>query len=209
MLMVAGRFAPLDQQTAQRLGQQPIGRIADPLQEIEQAEKRGQRGEFGSGQAIGRTRRWGSGLLGGRWVRVIAVQPPTCQPGGLTNFVWCRTAPPGQLCSPPPGRRQGWPGGPHGPRTRSFQVEREQIVVENLVLFGFVLHQVFDLVAELFDRVFLVAELFHVALVKIAVAVELLHVLADAVLFFGDRLELLFELLSAGRRVGRVRLSFR
>ena len=48
--MAAGGLSPLDQQPSQGKRQQPIGRIADALQKIEQAEEGCQRGELGAGR---------------------------------------------------------------------------------------------------------------------------------------------------------------
>src|SRR5262245_24917158 len=72
-----------------------------------------------------------------------------------------------------------------------FQIH--QVIVQRFPLPCLVGLQLLDLSAELFDFVLLRAELLHVALVKIRVAFELAHVLADAGLLFADPGNLLFH----------------
>ena len=99
-------------------------------------------------------------------------------------------------------RREAEGGQSHfAPRTeqnwdspRRSHVQAEEVLVERRALAGFFGGEAFDLVAELVDLVFLAAELLHVAFVEVAGAVQLAHVLANAVLLLGDRLDLLFRL---------------
>ena len=58
------------------------------------------------------------------------------------------------------------------------------------------------------DSVFLFRELLHVPVVQIGVAVDRLHVWANAVLFFADDGDLLFELLLALLQLGQFRVAF-
>ncbi len=163
------------------------------MQEIEHAEERGQARQNLSG---GR-----SGIE--RSVRVSAIQIADLSTGGFTERV-SSTAARLRLVSfvaRPPGRRQGWPDAPPqgGPTEASFQVERQQVLFESPVLWlvsSCVSASI--CVPELFDRVFLVAELFDVALVEIAGAVELRHVLPGTrLLLVGDGLDLLLGFSSA------------
>jgi hypothetical protein len=73
--------------------------------------------------------------------------------------------------------------------------------LERLPLFGLFGGEPLNLLTHLLDRVLLRAELLHVPLVQIRGAVELAHVLANAVLLLGDRRDLLLELLPLHRRL--------
>ena len=82
-------------------------------------------------------------------------------------------------------------------KTRSGHFQIRQVVVERLPQPRFVGGELLNLLSHLFDLVFLIAELLHVALVQIGVAIQLAHVLADAGLLLRDRGDLLLQLRPA------------